>query len=113
MSAFLRDYLIMDNSARQMLKCLLRLLLRRALLYRLLLDRPCLAAGLDQLVGALGGDRLDRVPCAQGGVRLALGHVGGGPAPPWGERLGAGRGGAPLLLGRGGRGGPRRGRRRP
>src|SRR5260221_7395416 len=81
MSAFLRDYLIMDNSARQMLKCLLRLLLRRALLYRLLLDRPCLAAGLDQLVGALRGDPLDRVPCAQAGVRLPVGHLGAAPAP--------------------------------
>src|SRR5438445_6217006 len=57
-----------------MLKCLLRLLPSCALLCRLC--RPALTASLNQLGGALGGNRLDRVPGAQAGVVLAVRHIG-------------------------------------
>src|SRR4051812_29222228 len=64
--------LIMDDPAGGMLKSLLRLFLACALLHRLLglLDRSGLPPGLDQLLGALRRDRLDRVAGPQAGVRL-------------------------------------------
>src|ERR1700710_2108578 len=86
----------MDAPAGTMLKCLLRLFLACALLYRLL-RRTGLPAGLDQLLGALGRDRFDRVAGAQAGVRLAVRDVGAEAAFLEDDRLAADRIVAQLL----------------
>ena len=70
---------------------------------RALLRRPAIPALLDQGVGALGGDGVHGVPGPEGGVRLAVGHVGAEAAVLEDDRLAADGVVAELLERRGGR----------
>src|SRR5690349_16050194 len=70
---------------------------------RALLRGAAVAAVLDEGVGALGGDRVHRVPGPKGRVRLAVRHVGPEAALLEHDRLAADRVVAQLLEGRSGR----------
>src|ERR1700757_4288186 len=96
--------LIMDAFRPEMLSSRVARQLR--LLPRAFLHRAAFAPGLDQRVGALGCDRLDRVAGTQGGVRLTVRHVRAEAPFLEHDRLAADRVVAQLLERRSGRSAP-------
>src|SRR4029078_1653087 len=83
------DLLILDGFGSEMLYRGVAAPLRRPL--RALLRGAAFPALLDQGVGALGGDRVHRVPRPEGRVRLGVRHVGAEAAVLEHDRLAADR----------------------